>query len=103
MSRPDSEHEYPPNAGWWETSLPEMLLAQQEQVFEAERRMHEAEARYERLDEALALLEYALAGGSRALNRDAVLILLGEVGRRGATGLSAEWMGRVREMMRGPR
>ena len=91
---------YPPNAGWFETPIPDMLLRCNEMLQEAEARAREAEARYERLDEALALLEWTVAEYPAFFSRhEALLTMLGQVGQRGATGLTAEWLREAGERM----
>ena len=87
-----SSHAYPPNAGVFETPIPDMLLRSQE-------RAQRAEARAERWDLAGCALErhlsLELARGNRLISTGAVLDLLGSMGMFGESGIRSRAIGDV--------
>ena len=98
----EATNEYPPNAGWFDTPLPDILIRQQEMIFEAERRAHDAEERLERHEEAWSLLVLFLSRFPLPLlPKCGALEMVEEASRYGSCGREAEWVGKAKGMKEG--
>ncbi len=93
---------YPPNAGYWETPLPDMLIRQQERLEEAEIQAVAADRMRERFDEGIVGMEWALTQVSDLFSIPVidVMQMLGDITRYANTGLRADWLAKALEEVR---
>ena len=97
MSYPPEEHAE--HVSFMDTPLPNLLMRQQEMIFEAERRAHEAEDAAKRWDEGVVRLEWMLARHGGELPAMVVLQFVGEVVLYANVGREVEWLRRAGEAM----